>query len=222
MTRVERMGSLSYNRVRGSYINRQRTSDTVTRTEPVEPVLHTQNQTAFSSENHLIAYDNYYRQLRKMETEFEKYLGNPEYVLEQLEKEKEQEPREGFQGRKSELYGRIRSLISKFNATVEALVYIDKNYQTENVKSLHVILANHEERLARLGIMTRNLYLEIDGGIFWKRYLESENPYEELFRPLSRLLLTLYMKFRNIMVHKKNKYNAFSEDYKGTIINQAF
>ncbi len=215
MTRVNRPGSLSFNRVKFSYVNRQRSSDTVEKTVAVERALGAQNQTAFSSENHLIAYDNYYRKFDKLEKDFAGFLADRESLRRQAKKEKE----EGRTRQESHLYKKIRSLITKYNQAVEALLYIDKNYQTDNSKELLVILSNYEDHLKFLGIRTRELYLEIDGKHFWKAFTDSENPYEELFLPLNRLIMALYIKFRNIMIHRENLYNDFSEDYKGHIIN---
>lgn len=217
LSRVEKINSLSFERVRGAYINRQRTSVSVQRTTAIEPVAPAQNQTAFSSENHLIAYDNYYRQLKKLEKEFATFLGDKEYLEEQIKKEQQNRNKE----KTGNLYKQIKSLINKYNCTVASLLYIDKNYNTNNLQELKMILSNYERALANLGIETRNLYLEINGSNFRKNFFRSLNPQEELFQPLVRLIMILYIKFRNIMLLKKSSYNSFAEDYKGTIINKS-
>ena len=218
MSRVERAGALSFSRIKSAYVERQRGSASVDKPLPVEAAIYAQNNTDLSSENHLVAYDNYYRNLNKLEKEFETFLKDPKYIKEEVEKEK----RKKKPGKKSDLYRRIRALINKYNITIDALIYIDKNYQTNNIKELNFIVLNHEDSLKNLGIIIKNLKMEIDGGIFWKNFLESQDPYEDMFHPLARLILALFIKFRNIMVVKKNRYNSFSEDYKGTIINQSY
>lgn len=217
MSRVERVGSLSFNRIKGAYVERQRGA-AVDKPLPVEPAIYAQNNTDLSSENHLIAYDNYYRNLTKLEKEFDTFLKDSEQLKEEVKKEKEK----GKPGKNSDLYKRIKTLINKYNSTIDALVYIDKNYNTNNLRELRFIVLSHEENLKTIGIVIKNLKLEINGGVFWKNFLESFDPYEEMFKPLARLIMALFIKFRNIMVVRKNEYNSFSEDYKGTIINQAF
>ena len=218
MSRVERVGALSFSRIKGAYVERQRGSASVGRPLPVEAAIYAQNNSDWSSENHLIAYDNYYRNLNKLEKEFDNFLKDPKYIKEEVEKErKKKKP-----GKRSDLYRRVRALINKYNVTIDALVYIDKNYNTNNIKELNFIVLNHEENLRNLGIVIKNLKMEINGGVFWKNFLESQDPYEEMFHPLARLIMALFIKFRNIMVVRKNQYNSFSEDYKGTIINQSY
>lgn len=218
MTRVERVGSLSFNRIRGAYASRQRGSPPVDKPNPIEGAIYAQNNTDLSSENHLIAYDNYYRNLNKLEKEFDTFLKDADLLKEEVNKEKNKE----LVDKNSGLYRRIKKLINKYNTTIDALVYIDKNYYTNNIKELEFIILNHEDNLKKIGIVVRDLKLEINGGIFWSNFLSSVDPYEEMFKPLSRLIMALFIKFRNIMMIKKNKYNQYSEDYKGTIINRAF
>ena len=218
MSRVERVGALSFSRIKGAYVERQRGSASVGRPLPVEAAVYAQNNTDLSSENHLVAYDNYYRNLNKLEKEFETFLRNPEYLKEEVEKEKKKKKL----SKRSDLYRRIRALINKYNVTIDALVYIDKNYHTSNIKELNFIVLNHEDNLKKLGIVIKNLKMEIDGGVFRRSFLESQNPYEDMFHPLTRLIMALFIKFRNIMIVRKNQYNSFSEDYKGTIINQSY
>lgn len=218
MSRVGRVGSLSFNRIKGAYAGRQRGSPPVNKPDPVEGVFYARNSTDLSSENHLIAYDNYYRNLNKLEKEFESFLRDADVLQEEVRKEKKKKKH----NKNSDLYRRIKILINKYNTTVDALVYIDKNYHMNNTKELEFIVLNHEEKLKKAGIIVRNLKLEINGGVFWENFLETTDPYEEMFRPLSKLIMNLFIKFRNIMMVRKNKYNPYSEDYKGTIINRSF
>ncbi len=44
--------------------------------------------------------------------------------------------------------------------------------------------------------------MEIDGGIFWKNFLESKDPYEDMFHPLSVLIMAINYGF----VYKIQKY----------------
>lgn len=218
MSRVERVGALTYSRIRGAYAVRQRGSSSVDAAKPVEAAIYAQNNTDLSSENHLIAYDNYYRNLNKLKKEFDTFLKDADYIKEEVKKEQGKENHNINRG----LYKRIKGLINKYNNTIDTLLYIDKNYQTNNIKELEFIVINNEEQLRKIGIITKDLKLEINGGVFWENFFASEDPYEEMFRPLLRLIMDLFVKFRNIMVIRKNEYNKFSEDYKGTIVNSAF
>lgn len=218
MSRVGRVGSLRFNRVQGAYAGHQRTSLAVDKAEPVEAALYAQNNPDLSSDSQLIAYDNYYKNLKKMEKDFDDFLKDTDQLKDRVSKERKHAEKDMT----SELYRRIKVLISKYNSTIEALEYIDKKYKTNNLQELNFILISYEESLANMGIAIRDLRMEINGGVFWRNFLKSQDPYEEMFRPLSRLVLNLFIKFRNIMVVRKNKYSSFSEDYKGTIINRAF
>ncbi len=88
MSRVERVGALSFSRIKSAYVERQRGSASVDKPLPVEAAIYAQNNTDLSSENHLVVYDNYYRNLNKLEKEFETFLKDPKYIKNEVEKEK--------------------------------------------------------------------------------------------------------------------------------------
>lgn len=217
MSRIEKINSLNFERVRGSYINRQRTSESVRGTTAVEPVFPAHNQTAFSSENHLIAYNNYYRNLRKLEREFASFLGDKKYLEEQIKKEQKKKLR----CKKSDLYRKLKSLISKYNSTIDTLLYIDNKFNDGGIKEIKAHLAKFENSLLQLGIKTNGLHLEINGDFYWEKFLKSKDPLKELFVPLAALIMALYIRFRKILLLDRTSYNTYEEDFKGTIINQA-
>ena len=218
MSRVGRVGSLRFNRVQGAYAGHQRSSLAVDKTQPVEVALYAQTNPDLSSESQLIAYENYYKNFSKMEKDFDNFLNDADQLKEKVEEEKKQAEKD----MRSDLYKQIKDLIIKYNSTIDTLEYIDKKHESKNLEEVEKILKEHEEKLALMGISVREKKLEINGGIFWRHFLESKDPYEEMFRPLSRLVLSLYVKFRNVMMVKENKYTSFSEKHKGTIINRAY
>lgn len=214
MTKISRISSVSLNRIKNSYINRTLSTNLVDDPERLTPVSPAKNQVAYSSENHLLAYEEYYKKFKHLKKEFQLYMGNAEYLKNELKDHKKDKEKN------LTIYGKVKSLVNNFNSTVDSIIVFDKLNSTANVQDIQEILKSHETSFKNLGISVENVHLHLNKTVFFLNYYTSFNPYEELFSPLNTCILGIYITLRNMSVRKQNKYNHNPENYKGHFINK--
>lgn len=210
---ISKISSLRKSRVHGSYVDRANQVIHTSRIEAIDPIHKTKNSSFYSSENHLMSYDEYYDSLKELKKEYRRFYRdeqNLEHAIKDLNENKDK------------LIDNMEELITRYNEAIVSLMEFDRIFDTDNLSRIVAILKDYEMELNNLGIyITRDKELEMKRDIFIKRIEESTDALDFLFKPTQGMIVKLYSTFRSIKLPKKlSALNKFTNsELKGSILD---
>lgn len=206
-----KVSSLKRDRIRTSFVDRNTSVSKTDAVESISSIKSIQNPTYYSSENHLMFYDQFYDNLKELKKEYKKFYHDEQLLEDAIE---------NFD--KDKLLDSMNDLIAKYNNAIKSLTSFDKIFGTNQVSKIHCILIEYKNKLENLGIyIIDGKELKLEESVFIKKVQNNENVLEFLFEPTKGLILKIFTTFKNIKVPKKEALERIYEntDYTGMILD---
>lgn len=203
--KISNSSSLKKNRIHSSYVDRNTTINNTSPVESIDPINPIENQSAYSSANHLLSYDIYYDTLKDLKEEYRKFYHDEQLLEKAIE---------DFDENRDAMLNNMNELISKYNNAISSLESFDQVFNTNNVKNIVDILHDFKGPLNNLGIsIINNKELAIDDNIFIEKIEDSNKALDFLFQPAKGLILKIYYAFKSIKVPRKK---SLDKEYNNT------
>lgn len=210
--RVSRISSLKKNRIRSNYVNRINNPDSVSKIEPIDPTSNIQNNSSYSSENHLMAYDAYYDNVKQLKEEFKKFYHDKLALKEAIHSLNQNNSQKC-------LIVNMSQLVEKYNQTILSLKLFDLSTGNHNMSKIKEILTKYENHLGQLGIslIDDDTQMVFNQQQFLKKLQENNDPLDNIFSPVTDLLTVLFSTLRTIRIPHQNEKSRYlkKEDYRG-------
>lgn len=207
MRRVSSSNSISAKRIHSSFVERNRTvigkASGVDRVDSVAPV---QNETSYSSANHLIASDQFYDKLEKLKKEYLKFYNNERNLKEAID---------DIEDEKIINFENVKDLINIYNKTILALENLDRRFGGKNISNIKMILDEYSVPLDNIGVFKiRDKELKINEMKFKSSIKNSSGDLNKLLDPIREFMDKLYKSFRNIKEEgPKNLEYGYEDEY---------
>lgn len=218
MPKIPATSSIQSKRIHSSFVERTRTlGERATSVDPVNPVTPVENETAYSSANHLMSSDAFYEKLEELKKEYLDFYHNERNLKEAIEQIEENIDLD---------LKHMKNLINKYNKAMLSLEHFDKQLETNHKNNIKIILKQYESNLNKIGIyIIENKLLELDEYEFKSALINSKNNLDELLNPIRYMILQLYKEFRNIQIPNREsldvKYEELTHnDYSGIILDK--
>lgn len=205
MTKINSTGSIAKQRLYASLAERNRTivnkASSVDAITPVNPV---QNNTTYSSANHLMTSDLLYDKLEELKKDYLDFYNNERNLHKAID---EMSLVEEIQ------LEMMKNLLNKYNKAIISLSHFDRQLRTNNVGNIKDIVLAYSKDLNDLGIyIVKDIELTIDEEKYIDNLIDSKDNRKSLFRPIRHMILLLYREFRNIKgPYKEDFDNRYSE-----------
>ncbi|SHK33274.1 hypothetical protein [Paramaledivibacter caminithermalis] len=208
-----KISSLKKNRIRTSFVDKNTMVNKTNDVESISSIQTIQNSSQYSSENHLIFYDEFYDNLKELKKEYKKFY-HDEQALENAIY--------NLNSDKDKLLENMKDLILKYNNAIKSLTSFDKAFGTNHSAKIPRILGEYKTKLENLGIyVIGDKGLKLEENVFIKKIQNNENVQDFLFTPAKGLIIKLFAAFKSIKIPKKEalekKYE--SANYKGMILD---
>ncbi|NBI05903.1 hypothetical protein [Senegalia massiliensis] len=209
--------SRSKRRIHGSFVERNRQVLSTTGVKKVEAANKTENNISYSNANHLIASDQFYDNLERLQEHYYRFYHNEI----SLEKEIKALQRNNSYGAYN-----MKKLLEKYNKTLESLEILDKEFNTTYNIKIKNIVKNYKEQLFKIGISIGNEErLKLDT----YKFIDSIKTLEKLessLKPLKELMDVLYYKFKSIKIpdisNDSKGYTHNEIEYSGILIDEKY
>lgn len=208
-----KVSSLKRDRIRTSFVDRNTSVSKAHAVESISSIKSIQNPTYYSSENHLIFYDQFYDNLKELKKEYKKFYHDEQLLEDAIE---------NFDKDKDKLLSSMKDLIAKYNNSIKSLASFDRVFGTNQVSKIRCILNEYKNKLEDLGIyIVDGDELSLEERIFTQKLLNNENVLEFLFEPTKGLILKIFAAFKNIKIPKKEALERIYEntDYTGMMLD---
>ncbi|MFZ7103590.1 MAG: hypothetical protein ACOWWO_13180 [Peptococcaceae bacterium] len=196
---ISKTSSLQSRRIQSSYVNRMTSPQASNRIEPAAAVKNMENSTSFHSESALLSYDHFYEAFYQLQEQFSNYYRDEQQLgraLQELELNME------------EILKQLKKLLTKYNATVDSLLLLERLVGQIRTPELSRALKTYEARLNELGVEIQGLKLGVDEAYFKESVSRSSDPIANLFRPVQKIIVTLYRIFRGLRLPAEGKGRA--------------
>lgn len=206
-----KVSSLKRDRIRNSFVDRNTSVSKTDAVESISSIKSIQNPTYYSSENHLMFYDQFYDNLKELKKEYKKFYHDEQLLEDAIESFDE-----------DKLLDSMKDLIAKYNNAIKSLTSFDKIFGTNQVNKIHYILIEYKAKLENLGIyLVDGKELKLEENVFIKKVQNNENVLEFLFEPTKGLILKIFTTFKNIKIPKKEALENIYEntDYTGMLLD---
>lgn len=185
-------GRVEKYRAHNSVVNRMTSTSragAVTRIEPVDPVKNNPN---FISYNSLLASDEFYDKLSKLQKEYRRFY-NDQQELEKALKDMSENS--------ESLLDHLRILVEKYNLAIASLKKFDLYFNVNNRKAIEDILDEFKDNLSEIGVeISESGMLRLYEYRFRRSILSSNDAFKFLFRPIKGLIIKLHRAFKNIKI----------------------
>ncbi len=199
-----KISSVKKNRIRTSFVDRHTIVNKAKAVESISSIKGIKNASYYSSENHLMSYDEFYDNFKELKKEYKKFYHDEQIFKDAID---------NFDINRNELLSNMRELIIKYNNAIESLNSFDKAFGTDYVKKIQSILVEFKEKLAKLGInIVEDKNLELKEKIFIEAIETNKNVLDLLFQPTKGVILKIYAAFRNIKISKESNLEKKYED----------
>lgn len=199
-----KISSVKKNRIRTSFVDRHTIVNKAKAVESISSIKGIKNASYYSSENHLMSYDEFYDDFKELKKEYKKFYHDEQIFKDAID---------NFDINRNELLSNMRELIIKYNNAIESLNSFDKAFGTDYVKKIQSILVEFKEKLAKLGInIVEDKNLELKEKIFIEAIETNKNVLDLLFQPTKGVILKIYAAFRNIKISKESNLEKKYED----------
>lgn len=209
---VKPTSKISKYRAHNSIVNRMTNVGANTAVTPVDRVSPISNSTALISYNSLIASDEFYDKLTRLQKEYRRFYHDQQELEEALDDMSEDRECEEC------LVSNMRVLVEKYNIAMASLRGFDLQFRTDNRANIVNLLNQFKTNLKEIGVtVKKGALLEFDEEKFKESILHSEDALKFLFRPIKGLIINLHRTFKNIKVPDE----AFDEygDYEESMYN---
>lgn len=199
-----KISSVKKDRIRTSFVDRHTIVNKAKAVESISSIKGIKNASYYSSENHLMFYDEFYDNFKELKKEYKKFYHDEQIFKDAID---------NFDINRNELLSNMRELIIKYNNAIESLDSFDKAFGTDYVKKIQSILVEFKDKLAKLGInIVEDKNLELKEKLFIEAIETNKNVLDLLFQPTKGVILKIYAAFRNIKISKKSNLEKKYED----------
>ena len=208
-----KISSVKKARIHTSFVDRNTSVGRTDAVESIAPVKKIYNASYYSSENHLMIYDDFYDNLKELRNEYKSFYHDEQLLEKAID---------NFDKDNDELLKNMKELIGKYNNAIKSLESFDNVFETNHVQKIQNLLLKFEKQLDNLGICISNTYeLMLKEDIFIKKIQSNENALDFLFEPTKGLILKIYYTFKSIKIPKKTAIESKYDDiaYTGMILD---
>ncbi len=208
-----KISSVKKARIHTSFVDRKTSVGQTDAVDSITPVKRINNASYYSSENHLMIYDDFYDNLKELRNEYKSFYHDEQLLKKAID---------SFDKDNDELLKNMKELISKYNNAINSLASFDNAFKTKHVLKIQSLLIDFEKQLANLGIFISNMYeLNLKEDMFIRKVKINENALDFLFEPTKGLILKIYYTFRNIKIPKKTAVENKYDDavYRGILLD---
>ena len=185
-------GRVEKYRAHNSAVNRLTstvTTGAVTAVDPVDPM---KNNTKFLSYNSLLASDEFYDKLSKLQKEYKRFYHDQQELEKALKDMSENS---------DALIENLRKLVEKYNLAMQSLKMFDLYFNVNNRKNIEDIMDEFRDNLKDIGIeVSEDGTLKLYEFKFKRSVTKSNDAIKFLFRPIKGLIIKIHRAFRNIRV----------------------
>jgi hypothetical protein len=206
-----KVSSLKKDRIRTSFVDRNTSVNKTDAVKSVSSIPPIKNSAYYSSENHLIFYDQFYENLKELRKEYKRFYHDEqllENAIENFDKDK--------------LLDSMKALISNYNNAIKSLTSFDETFGTNQVRKIQGILVDYENKLENLGIyIIEGKELKLNEKNFIRNIENNEHVLEFLFEPTKGIILKLFSAFKNIRIPKRKALEKLYENsnYTGMLLD---
>lgn len=215
---VKSTNKINKYRAHNSIVNRMTNVGANTAVTPVDRVSPISNSTALISYNSLIASDEFYDKLTRLQKEYRRFYHDQQELEEALDNMSED--RECVEC----LVSNMKVLVEKYNTAMASLREFDLQFGTGNRSHIVNLLNEFKANLNKIGVTIKEgALLEFDEGKFKESILHSEDALKFLFRPIKGLIINLHRTFKNIKIPDEsfNEYGDYEESmYNGLLTDE--
>ncbi|OEF97536.1 hypothetical protein [Desulfuribacillus alkaliarsenatis] len=214
MVRVSRYSSLKNNRFQLLYTNHINNPDSVRRVEAADAARKPRNHTEHPSDHFLNFFNNYYQSIDELKQEFKNFYHNELALRKALE---------DLDANSDLLEINMRTLVNKFNKTLESLRALDDSLNTRHTSYVEKRIIKHLPVLQHYGIyFMENEFIDFDSQKFINKLSKASNT-EIIFDPLKQVIVSIHRalyKLRIVDDHNKNSYTKNKLDTRGLYIER--
>lgn len=201
-------GRVEKYRAHNSVVNRMTntiTAGAVTAVDPVDPIKNNPN---FLSYNSLMASDEFYDKLSKLQKEYKRFYHDQQELEKALKNMSENS---------ESLIENLRKLVEKYNLAMQSLKTFDLHFNVNNKKAIEDIMDEFRDNLKDIGIeVSEDGMLKLYEFKFKRSITKSNDAIKFLFRPIKGLIIKLHRAFRNIKIPEEEAYFEYGgRDYNG-------
>lgn len=201
-----KISSVKKARIRTSFVDRNTSVGRTDAVDSITSIKKIQNSSYYSSENHLMIYDDFYDNLKELRDEYKRFYHDEQLLEKAID---------NFDTDKDKLLKNMKELIRKYNNAIKSLASFDGAFGTNHVKKIQSLLYDFEKERENLGIhILSSNELKLDEETFVGKIQNNENVLDFLFEPAKGLILKIYYTFRNIKISKKT---AIEDKYDGAV-----
>ena len=196
-------------RAHNSVVNRMTNTVSSTAVTAVEPIKPIKNDPTLISYNSLLASDEFYDKLSKLNKEYRKFYHDQQELEKALKRMSENDEC---------LTENMRRLVEKYNLALESLTKFDMHFGTVHRKDAERVLMRFKRKLSEIGVLiTDESILVFDEKIFRDSVEHTTDAVKFLFNPIRGLIINLHRVFKNIKIaDEENVYHEYGgQSYNG-------
>lgn len=179
-------------RAHNSVVDRMTNTDNTGAVTPVDPIKPITNNPNFVSYNSLLASDDFYDKLSKLQKEYRRFYHDQQELEKALKDMSENS---------ESLIENMRILVEKYNLAMESLKKFDLYFNTNNRKGVEDILNEFKDNLKEIGVdILENGTLKFYEFKFKRSVSKSNDALRFLFRPIKGLIIKMHKAFKNIKI----------------------
>ena len=196
-------------RAHNSVVNRMTNTtlnSAVTAVEPIEPIKNDPTLISYSS---LLASDEFYDKLSKLQKEYRKFYHDQQELEKALKRISEDDEC---------LTENMKKLVEKYNLALDSLKKFDMHFGTAHRKNAEKVLMRFKRKLSEIGVfITEDSTLEFDENTFRDSVLHTQDAVKFLFNPIRGLIISLHRVFKNIKIANEESvyYEYGGQSYNG-------
>lgn len=185
-------GRVEKYRAHNSVVNRMTNTISAGAVTPVDPVDPIKNNPNFLSYNSLLASDEFYDKLSKLQKEYKRFYHDQQELEKALK---------NMSQNSESLIENLRKLVEKYNLAIESLKTFDLYFNVNNRKNIEFIMDEFKFSLKDIGIeMSEDGTLKFYEFKFKRSIAKSNDAIKFLFKPIKGLIIKLHRAFKNIRI----------------------
>lgn len=178
-------------------VDRMTNTDSTGIVTPVERVKPVTNNPNLISYNSLLASDEFYDKLSRLQKEYRRFYHDQQELEKALKNMSENS---------ESLIEHMKVLVEKYNLAIESLKKFDLYFNTNNRQDIEAILDEFKDNLKDIGVeMLENGALKFYEFKFKRSVMKSNDALKFLFVPIKGLIIKLHRAFKNIKIPQEEE-----------------